>query len=203
MIALHNLKQVNPQDNQESRKQFFSKFDLTDSKIDTEAQKAIEGLPVESHDIFTGNRFDIGINYDFNVKLTPFHENPAYSHCLPTPISLKEDITVELASLYKYAIITTLPFSKYANPIFAQRKPNGKLRLYINIRKVKNLKSDDYKNNNHPVSTQTDAAHHIAGKNLFCKFDWSQAYHCLEIADQRSVELLAFTLARTTFAYRR
>ena len=43
----------------------------------------------------------------------------------------------------------------------------------------------------------------MAGKNLFCKLDCSQAYHCLQMADQQSIELLAFNFANRTFAYRR
>ena len=43
----------------------------------------------------------------------------------------------------------------------------------------------------------------LAGKKLFCKLDCSQAYHCLQMAYQRSVELLAFNFASRTFAYRR
>ena len=105
--------------------------------------------------------------------------------------------------MHKYGTITTLPFSKYASPIFAQRKPNGKLRLLVDLRKINALISDDYINNNHPISTLSDAAQHLAGKQLFCKLDCSQAYHCLQMADQRSVELLAFNFASRTFAYRR
>ena len=110
---------------------------------------------------------------------------------------------MELAPLHKYGIITTLPFSKYGSPIFAQRKPNGKLRLLVDIRKINTLIADDYINNNHPVSTLTDAAQHMAGKNLLCKLDCSQAYHCRQMADQQSIELLAFNFASKTFAYRR
>ena len=43
----------------------------------------------------------------------------------------------------------------------------------------------------------------MAGKSLFCKLDCSQAYHCLQMADHRSVEMLAFNFANRTFAYRR
>ena len=68
---------------------------------------------------------------------------------------LKEDIRVELALLQRYGIITTLPFSKYASRIFAQKKPNGKLRLLVDLRKINILISDDYINNNHPVSPLT------------------------------------------------
>ena len=125
------------------------------------------------------------------------------SQSLPTPINLKDDITVELALLHRYGIITTLPFSKYASPIFAQRKPNGRLRLLVDLRKINNLITQDYVNNNHPVSTLSEAAQHMAGKKLFCKLECSQAYHCLQMADYQSIQLLAFSFASRTFAYRR
>ena len=203
---LHNLQELeklNPQNDPESRQQFLANFDWTDSTLNPMEIKQIEELLVEFHDIFARHRFDIGMNADFKVKLTPKDDSPAYSQSLPTPINLKGDILVESALLHRYGIITTLPFSKYASPIFAQKKPNGKLRLLFDLRKINNLISDDYINNNHPVSTLTDAAQHMAGKRLFCKLDCSQAYHCLQMADQRSIEMLAFNFASRTFAYRR
>ena len=105
--------------------------------------------------------------------------------------------------MHKYGIITVLPFSKYASPIFAQRKPNGKFRLLVDLRKINSLVADDYTNNNHTVSSLSDATQHLAGKSLFCKLDCSQAYHCLQMADQRSVEMLAFNFASRTFACKR
>ena len=47
------------------------------------------------------------------------------------------------------------------------------------------------------------AAQHLAGKKLFGKLDHSQAYDCLQMADQRSIEMLAFRFASRTFAYKR
>ena len=43
----------------------------------------------------------------------------------------------------------------------------------------------------------------MAGKNLFCQLDCSQACHCLQMADQQSIELLAFNFVSRTFAYRK
>ena len=100
-------------------------------------------------------------------------------------------------------MIIVLPFSKYPSPIFTQRKPNGKLRLLVDLRKINSLIADDYTNNNNPLSTLSGAARHLAGKSLFCKLDCSQAYYCLQMADQRSVEKLAFNFASGTFAYKR
>ena len=145
---------------------------------------------------------DIGLNIEFKVKLTPKDDKAVYSQSLPKPILLEEDLIFELDLMHKYGIITVLPFSKYASPIFAQRKPNGKLCLLVDLRKINTLIADDYTNNNHPVSILSDAAQHLAGKSLFCKLDWSQAYHCLQMADQHSVDMPAFKFASRTFAYK-
>ena len=201
--ARQDLETLDPTTDAESRAKFLENFDWKDSTLTPEEKEKIEELLVEFHDIFARHRFDIGMNEEFKVKLTPTDDSPAYSQSLPAPINLKEDILVELAMLHKYGIITTLPFSKYASPIFAQKKLNGKLRLLVDLRKINNLISDDYINNNHPVSTLVDAAQHLAGTKLFCKLDCSQAYHCLPMADQRSIEMLAFNFASRTFAYRR
>ena len=203
LLELKELEQLNPQENEKSRKTFLSNFDWTDTTLNPEEQKQIEKILIEFHEIFARHRFDIGTNREFKVKLTPNDDRPAYSQSLPTPINLKDDITVELALLHKYGIITTLPFSKYASPIFAQRKPNGRLRLLVDLRKINNLITEDYINNNHPVSTLSDAAQHMAGKKLFCKLDCSQAYHCFQMADYQSIQMLAFNFASRTFAYRR
>ena len=203
---LRDLKQIenlNPLNSPEQRHQFLANFKWDNSQLTPDEKAAVEQVLVDFNDIFARHRLDIGINTEFKIKLTPKNDQPVYSQSLPCPINLKEDLTVELALMHYYGIITTLPFSKYASPIFAQRKPNGKLRLLVDLRKINNLISDDYSNNNHPVSTLSDAAQHLAGKKLFCKLDCSQAYHVLQMADQKSVELLAFNFASRTFAYLR
>ena len=100
----------------------LSNFDWTDTTLTADERKQIEEILIEFHNIFARHRFDIGTNREFKVNLTPNDDRAAYSQSLPTPIILKDDNTVELALLHKFEIITTLPFSKYASPIFAQRK---------------------------------------------------------------------------------
>ena len=148
--ALQDLETLDPTTDAESRAKFLENFDWKDSTLTPEEKGKIEELLVEFHDIFARHRFDIGMNEEFKVKLTPKDDSPAYSQSLPAPINLKEDILVELDMLHKNGIITTLPFSKYTSPIFAQKKPNGKLRLLVDLRKINNLISDDYINNNYP-----------------------------------------------------
>ena len=47
----------------------------------------------------------------------------------------------------------------------------------------------------------TNAKNQFAGKSLISKLNCSQAYHCVQIADGPSVQLLAFDFASRTFAY--
>ena len=200
---LQRRGKLNPKDNIESQMEFLKRFDWTDTMLTETEKQAVEDILVEYHDIFARHRMDIGMNTEFKVKLRPKDDKAFYSQNLPLPIHLKEDLIVELAFMHKYGIITVLPFSKYASPIFAQRKPNGKTRLLVDLRKINTLIADDYTNNNHPVSTLSDAAQHLAEKSLFCKLNCSQTYHCLQMADQRSVEMLALNFASRPFAYKR
>ena len=156
---------------------------------------------VKYHDIFARHRLDIGINTEFKIKLTPKHDEPVYAQSLPTQTNLKDDLLVELALMQEYGIITTLPYSKYSSPIFAQRKPSGKLRILVDLRRINHLLKNDYNQHNHPVTTMADAAQHMAGKRYCCKLDCSQAYHCLQMADEQSIQLLAFNFG--TFAFLR
>ena len=121
-----------------------------------------------------------------------------------SPINLKEDIIVELALLHQYGIITTLPFRNYHSVMHNLRakKPNGELQLLIDLRKISKFILDDNINKKDPFSTLTDAAQLmlVTGKNLFCKLDCSQAYQGLQMADQISLEMLAFNFTSRTFA---
>ena len=200
---LQQEEKLNTKDDNESRIEFLKRFDWTDTLLNENEKHAVEDILAEYHDIFARGRMDIGMNTEFKVTLTPKDDKAVYSQSLPMLIHLKEDLIVELALMHKYGIITVLPFPKYASPIFAQKKPNGKLRLLVDLRKINTLIADDYTNKNHLVSTLSDAAQHLARKSLFCKLDCSQAYHCLQMADQRSIEMLAFNFASRTFAYKR
>ena len=163
--------------------EFLKRCDWTDTKLTKTEKQVVEEFLVEYHDIFVRHRMNIGMKTEFKVKLTPKDDKAVYRQSLPMPIHLKKDFNVELALMHKYGIITVLPFSKYASPIFAQRKTNGKLRLLVDLRKINTVRADDYTINNHPVSNLSNAAQHLAGKSLYCKLDCSQACHCLQMAD--------------------
>ena len=115
---------------------------------------------------------------------------------------MRDELIVELALMHYYNLITTLPHSKYCSPVFAQRKSSGRLRILIDLRRINHLLRNDYINSNFPISNMSDASNHFAGKKFLNKLDCSQAYHCVQMADDLSIQLLAFNFASRTYAYK-
>ena len=194
---------LDPTKSPEMRKEFLGLFEWEGTQFNKEQQKEIEHLLVKYHGIFARHRFDIGGNNEFKVKLTPTHNDPVYKKSPPTPVHIKEDLKVELALLQYYGILRTLPYSKYSSPIFAQRKPNGKMRILVDLRRINHILRHDYDENNFPIPSMEEANQHMANKTYFSKLDCSQAYHVVQMADERSVQLLAFNFESRTFAYQR
>ena len=201
ILQLQRCEKLNPKTNSHDREEFLKKFAWETCVLSADEKSKLEDFLVEYHDVFAKHRFDVGYNTELKIKLTPAHQLPVYVQGPPAPIHLRDEILVELALLQYFNIITTLSHSKYSSPIFVHRKPSGKLRILIDLRRVNHLLRHDYLNSNFPISNMTDATNHFAGKKLFCKLDCSQAYHCVQMADDLSVQLLAFIFASRTFAY--
>ena len=91
---------------------FLERFDWTDTLLTETEKQAVEDILVEYHDIFARHKIDIGMNTEFNVKLTPKDVKADNSQNLPMPIHLKKDLIVRLVLTHKHGIITVLPFSK-------------------------------------------------------------------------------------------
>ena len=71
------------------------------------------------------------------------------------------------------------------------------------MRRINHLIKNDYDEHNHPVTTIADAAQHMAGKKYFCKLDCFQAYHCIPMTDEQSVQPFSFNFGSRTFAFLR
>ena len=196
------MEKLDPKGNHQDKITFLSKFQWEKSALNDEQKAVVGELLVEFSDIFAKHRFDVGYNTDLKIKLTPERSIPIYEQGPPTPVHLRNELQVELALMPYYGLITTLSQSRYSSPLFAQRKNSGRHRLLIDLRKVNHLLKNGYVNTNFPISNMSDAINYFAGKKLFTKLDCSQAYHCVQMADDVSVQLLAFNFASRTLAYK-
>ena len=195
------MKKLDPKGNNQDKITFLSKFPWKKLALNDEQKAVVGELLVEFSDFFAKHRFDVGYNTDLKIKLTP-KSILIYAQGPPTPIHIRKELQVELALMHYYGLIKTLSQSRYSNPLFAQRTNSGRLRLLIDLRKVNHLLKNYYVNTNFPISNMSDAINYFAGKKLFTKLDCSQAYHCVQMADDVSVQLLAFNFASRTYAYK-
>ena len=202
ILQLQREEKLDPKNNEADKLEFLKKSSWDTCVLNADQKRQFEEFLIEYHDVFAKHRSDVGYNTELKIKLTPEHPLPVYVQGPPAPIHLRGKILVELALLQYFNIITTLSHSKYSSPIFVHRKSSGKLRILIDLRRVNHLLRHDYLNSNFPISNLTDATNHFAGKNLFCKLHCSQAYHSVQMADDLSVQLLAFNCASRTFAYK-
>ncbi len=88
---------MNPLNSPEEEESFLSNFVWEGSILNAHDKRRVEQLLVKNHDVFARHRLDVGINHEFLVKITPEHDKPSYAQSLPTPIYLKDDLTVGLA----------------------------------------------------------------------------------------------------------
>ena len=192
---------MDPKNNEAHKLEFLKKISRDTCVLNTDQKKQLEDFLVEYYDVFAKHRLDVAYNTELKIKLTHEHPLPLYVQGPPAPIHLRDEFLVELGLLQNFNIITTHSHSKYSRPIFVYRKSSGKLRILIDLRRVNHLLRHDYLYSNFPISNMMDATNHFAGENLFCKLDCSQAHHCVQMADDFSVQLFAFNFAFRTFAY--
>ena len=76
---LGELERLHPQANQQSRHQFLSNCDWTDSMLCQQKNAFIDDLLFQFNDIFARQRFDMAINSGFKVKLTFLDDRAACS----------------------------------------------------------------------------------------------------------------------------
>ena len=176
----------------ESRAKFVEKFNWNDPAVNQYKKQKMQNLLAKYHSIFARHRLDLGKNTDYLIKLIHECTRPVYTLKFLEPVHLRDQLPIELVLMQYFEIKTTLPFSKYSSPIFAQRKTSGKLRFLIDLCRILHLLKDVYTNNNSPIPTMTDAIAHLTGKKIFAKMDCSQANFSMQMADEFSIQFLAF-----------
>ena len=112
ILHFQNLEKIDPKNNAKDRDLFLEKFDWQNSVLTFEQKCQVENLLMEFSDIFAKHRFDVGYNTELKIKLTPEHNLPVYVQSPQTPIHLRDELTVELALMHYYNLITTLSHSK-------------------------------------------------------------------------------------------
>ena len=136
--------------------ELLKEFSLDTCVLNADQKRQLQKFSVEHHDMFAKDRFDVGLNPDLKIKVTPEHPVSMNAKGPSAPIHLGDEILVELPLLQCSNILTTLSHFKWSSPIVVHRKSFGKLRILIDLRRLHHLVRHDYINSNFLISNLTD-----------------------------------------------
>ena len=158
IVKLKAAENLDPINVAADRQKFLDQFSWKNSVFNAEQKRIVEDILLQYHHNFARHLLDIGCNEEFKVKLTPDNDEQMYTQGPPSQIHYREEVLVELALLQYRGVITTLTYSKYSSPVIAVRKPSGKIRILVDLRRINHLIRHAYDNHNFPIATLADVS---------------------------------------------
>ena len=136
--------------------------------------------------------------FTFFIKLKSDAPSTLIQKNRRVPFSLEAAIESEISKLLQDDIIEEIDSSPYLSPIVVVPKPDGKIRLCVDYKKINQHIVVDQ----HPLPTAEEIFARLTGAKVFSKLDLKSAYHQLEIKEE-SRDLTAFTSHVGQFRYKR
>ena len=90
---------MHPKNNDADKLEFLKKKIWETSVLNGDQKRQLEEFLVKCSDVFVKHRLDVCYNTGLKFKLTPEHPLPVHVQGPPTPIHLRDEISIELALL--------------------------------------------------------------------------------------------------------
>ena len=134
-------------------------------------------------------------NMQFSIKLIDPDQRPIKCKARPLPFNLKNKVKEAIDEQVRAGIIRPST-SEWASALHVVHKPNGKIRLTVDYKRINNLiESDPY-----PLPSIKDLYVHFSRKKYLSKFDLWKGYHQF-ITQHESVKITAFICEFGTYEY--
>lgn len=142
-------------------------------------------------------RKKLGCLKGFKLKIELRHNFvPSCSKVRNVPLALRNEMKKELQKLLEGGIIEEVAGTDWVAPVVAARKPDGSLRLCIDLRQLnKWVVVDQY-----PLPNITELLTLLSGAMVFSTIDLASAYHQIEL-DELSRSYTSFITPFGTFRF--
>ncbi|XP_062702811.1 uncharacterized protein K02A2.6-like [Aedes albopictus] len=167
------------------------------SKSHPKSEELVQRLRSKFKNVFSE---DLGLCTKKKVSLSVKPgTKPVFRPKRPVPYASTEKIEAELDRLQSLGIISPIPYSEWAAPIVAVRKPNGKVRICADYSTGLN---EALEPNQHPLPLPQDLFTKLAGKKYFTQIDLSDAYLQVEVTEE-SRKMLSINTHKGLFQFNR
>jgi transposase InsO family protein len=165
-------------------------FDKYDNKFLTPKQKKqLIELLKKNKNIFSASDLDPGKTEWMTHKIDTGDHPPVFERYRPTPFKYQEEVQLQLDAMLKEGIIEPAHKSGWASNLVYARKPNGKLRICNDLRKVNALVQN---RSRWPIHHIDESYAKLSGSKVRTILDFSNAYYAIPLADEASRDRTSF-----------
>ncbi|MCP4494708.1 MAG: RNA-directed DNA polymerase, partial [Gammaproteobacteria bacterium] len=178
------------------------------SEATTEEKSKVKEILADFNDVFAVEEKELGDCNLIEVEIDTGDSKPIAQPLRRTPITVRDKIDEEVNAMLEMGIIWE-SWSDWASPIVAVIKPDGKIRICVDFRKVNEVT----KSFQHPLPRMDDCLEKIglslgksteqyASRPCVSTFDLKMGYHQLRIKEQ-DAHKMTFRTLRGLYEYTR
>ncbi|KAL3091042.1 hypothetical protein niasHT_021255 [Heterodera trifolii] len=136
--------------------------------------------------------------FEAHLKLKE-NSSPVFCGSRPVPLGVQNEVDAELDRMIELGVLQKVDYSKWAAPIVAVRKANGKVRLCFDFSTGLNNALEPH---HHPLPRPDELFAKLSGAKFFSQIDFKDAY--LQICvDEQSRQLLGVNTHRGLYQCQR
>lgn len=136
-------------------------------------------------------------NHTHTVKVR-YNVPPVQSKLRRLPITLREAVSKEIFKLERQGVIERIDASEWVSPIVVVRKPDGRIRMCVDLRAPNQAVVID----SFPLPHIDELLNSLRGSTHFSKLDLASAYHQVRL-DPTSRDLTSFITHEGLFRFKR
>ena len=195
-IFLGNEKGIHPlpsgYDHENSRKVRSNKpVDVTTVKtngLNEQQRQDLIAILKKYDGVFSTGPHDYGCTPLMTFSIETGNNNPIAMKYRPIPLACEKEVRDTVQNMLDNKIIEPAN-SPWNSTLVLVRKPNGKLRICVNLKGVNSVTTN---RTNYPINLQEESFARLCNGKYFFRLDLSQAYYAIPMASEADKDKTAF-----------
>ncbi len=183
---------------------FLKSFDIDTTKYSSEQMVQIHKLLIKHRGVFAMSSLELGClkNFEYTIQLTD--PTPCNQRYRPLHPAMRDEVLKQIDAMLEAKVIRECE-SPWNSPITTARKPDGSIRVCLDLRKVNLQSKPDVK----PIPRGDELLSKLNGMSYFSSIDCMSGYWQVKL-DEASQPITAFSVGsgktycftRIPFGYR-
>ena len=168
------------------------RVDITQAKatsLTKEEQERLQRILHRYQGVLSTGQDDYGRTPLMSFSIETGENKPVAARYRPIPASYEKEVRQAIVDMKKNDIIEEAD-SAWNSMLVLVRKPNGKLRICVNLKGVNEVTVNQ---TNYPINQQEQSFARLCNGKFFFRLDLSQAYYAIPLATEKDRDRTAFS----------